>query len=52
MEKVGDKQGKMERYCSIGQSPQQAVPPMEEEEEEEFLLAAATVITYPLCQNN
>jgi hypothetical protein len=35
MERVGDKQGKMERYCSTGQSPQRAVAPMEEEEEEE-----------------
>jgi hypothetical protein len=25
----------MERYCSTGQSPQQAVVPMEEEEKEE-----------------
>jgi serine phosphatase RsbU (regulator of sigma subunit) len=33
MEKVGDRQGKMERYCSIGQSPQRAVAPTEEEEE-------------------
>jgi hypothetical protein len=35
MERVGDRQGKMERYCSTGQSPQQTVVPMEEEEEEE-----------------
>jgi hypothetical protein len=35
MEKVGDRQGKMERYCSTGQSPQQAVAPTKEEEEEE-----------------
>jgi hypothetical protein len=27
MERVGDRQGKMERYCSTGQSPQQAVAP-------------------------
>jgi hypothetical protein len=27
--------GKMEGYCSTGQSPQRAVVPMEEEEEEE-----------------
>ena len=32
-ERVGDRQGKMERYCSTGQSPQRAVVPMEEEEE-------------------
>jgi hypothetical protein len=31
-ERVGDRQGKMERYCSTGQSPQWAVVPMEEEE--------------------
>jgi len=31
MERVGDRQGKMERYCSTGQSPQRAVAPMEEE---------------------
>ena len=34
MERVGDRQGKMERYCSTGQSPQRAVVPMEEEEED------------------
>jgi len=33
MERVGDRQEKMERYCSTGQSPQRAVVPMEEEEE-------------------
>jgi hypothetical protein len=31
MERVGDIQGKMERYFSTGQSPQQAVAPTEEE---------------------
>jgi len=35
MERVGDRQGQMERYCSTGQSPQRAVAPMKEEEEEE-----------------
>jgi len=35
MERVGDRQEKMELYCSTGQSPQRAVVPMEEEEEEE-----------------
>ena len=34
MERVGDRQGKMERYCSTGQSPQGAVAPTEEEEED------------------
>jgi hypothetical protein len=36
MEKVGDRQEKMEGYCSTSQSPQRAVVPMEEEEEEEL----------------
>jgi len=30
MERVGDRWGKMERYCSTGQIPQRAVAPMEE----------------------
>ena len=33
MERVVDRQGQMERYCSAGQSPQRAVAPAEEEEE-------------------
>jgi len=33
MERDGEGQGKMERYCSRGQSPQQAVAPTEEEED-------------------
>jgi hypothetical protein len=33
MERVGDIYGKMERYCSTGQSPHRAVAPTEEEEE-------------------
>jgi hypothetical protein len=33
MERVCDRQGKMEGYCSTGQSPQWAVVPVEEEEE-------------------
>jgi len=32
MERVGDRQGKMEGYCSTGQSPQRAVAPTEKEE--------------------
>jgi hypothetical protein len=36
MERVGDRKGKMERYCSIGQSPQRTVAPTEEEEEYGF----------------
>ena len=35
MQRVGDRQGQIERYCSTGQSPQRAVAPMEEKEEEE-----------------
>jgi hypothetical protein len=35
MERVGDRYGKMERYCLRGQSPQRAVEPTEEKEEEE-----------------
>jgi hypothetical protein len=31
MERVGDRQEKMEGYCSTGQSPQRAVVPMEKE---------------------
>ena len=33
MERVGDREDKMEGHCSTGQSPQRAVAPMEEEEE-------------------
>jgi hypothetical protein len=35
MERVGDRQEKMEGSCSTGQSPQWAVVPVQEEEEEE-----------------
>jgi hypothetical protein len=35
MERVGDREEKMEGFCSTGQSPQRAVVPVEEEEEEE-----------------
>jgi hypothetical protein len=31
MERIGDRQRKMERYCSTDQSPQRAVAPTEEE---------------------
>jgi hypothetical protein len=34
MARVGDRQGKMKRYCSTGQSPQRAVAPTEEKEED------------------
>jgi hypothetical protein len=33
MDRVGDIEEEMERYCPTGQSPQWAVVPMEEEEE-------------------
>ena len=33
MERVGDRQEKMEGHCSTGQIPLRAVEPMEEEEE-------------------
>jgi len=32
MERVDDRYGQMERYCSTGQSPQRAVVPTEQEE--------------------
>jgi len=32
-DRVGDRQGKMERYCWTGQNPQRAVAPTEEEED-------------------
>jgi hypothetical protein len=35
MERVGDREGKMEGSCSTGQSPQRAVVPVEEKEEED-----------------
>ena len=33
MERIGDRQDKMEGHCSTGQSPQWAAVPMEEEED-------------------
>jgi len=33
MQRVAERYGQMERYCSTGQSPQRAVAPTEEEEE-------------------
>jgi hypothetical protein len=32
MERIDDRYGKMERYCSTGQRPQRAVAPTEEKE--------------------
>jgi hypothetical protein len=42
--------GKMEGYCSTGQSPQWAVVPVEEEEEEEILQNTVlwTVLACPI----
>jgi hypothetical protein len=37
MDRVGDRQDKMEGHCSTGQIPQWTVVPMEEEEEDVFL---------------
>jgi hypothetical protein len=42
MERVGDRQEKMEGYCSTGQTPQRAVVPTEEEEEEEECVTGNT----------
>jgi hypothetical protein len=38
MDRVGDRQEKMEGDCSIDQSPQRAVVPMEEEEPQNYLV--------------
>jgi hypothetical protein len=46
MERVGDRQEKMEGYCSTGQSPQRAVVPMEEEEERLHLEATWCTVSY------
>ena len=54
MEKFGDRQGQMERYCSTGQSPQRAVTTTEEEEEEEevsLLVKRNTVGWYVIAFN-
>jgi hypothetical protein len=45
MERVGDRYGQMERYCSTGQSPKRAVAPTEEEEEGRSACSSATVYT-------
>jgi len=45
MERVGDRYGKMERYCSTSQSPQQAVVPTEEEEEVNFRQNSCVAVT-------
>jgi hypothetical protein len=48
VDRVGDRQGKIERYSSTGQSPQRAIAPTEEEEEEEFYMQRNRFLTYPL----
>jgi hypothetical protein len=53
MERVGDRQGKMERYCSTGQSPHRAVVPTEEEkEEEEEVVSSGIIICFCLLLFN
>jgi hypothetical protein len=42
MERVGDREAKMERYCSTGQSPQRAVAPTEEEVNDDVPFAHVT----------
>jgi hypothetical protein len=50
MERVDEGQGKMERYCSTGQSPQRAIAPTKEVEEAyhsgEGNLTVGEVFTY------
>jgi len=52
IDRVGDKWGKMERYCSTGQSPQRAVAPMEEEEGESCNNRSLLAHAKENCQNN
>jgi hypothetical protein len=50
MERASDREGKMEGYCSTGQSPQWAVVPMEKEEEDQFswnFRPAETIVCSP-----
>jgi len=47
MERVGDRQGQMERCCSTGQSPQVTVAPTEEEED----IACPCSCFTALCEN-
>jgi hypothetical protein len=56
MERAGNRQGKMERYCLTGQSPQWAVAPTEEEEEEGWVpnaieVTAIVIQLHQLFQN-
>ena len=46
MERVGDRQGKMERYCSTGQSPQRAVAPTEKEKDQLYYNLAACLLSH------
>jgi hypothetical protein len=46
MERVGNRKGRIERYCSTGQSPQRAVAPTEEEEEE-IVYIDGIIVTMP-----
>jgi len=51
MERVGDRLGQMERYCSTGQSPQRAVAPTEEDMLNANMISASLVITH-MCTDN
>ena len=51
MDRVGDRQGQMERYCPTGQSPQRAVAPTEEEEEYNLLFPQVFTLFEALKQN-
>jgi len=47
-ERVGDRKGKIERYCSTGQSPQRAVAPTEEEGSMGWVLVGCRYMTQQL----
>ena len=53
MERVGDREGQMERYCSTGQSPQRAVAPTEEEfsYKIKFPLYFSIIFYFPVLQS-
>ena len=44
MQRVAERYGQMERYCSTGQSPQRAVAPTEEEEDNCTVRSVGTVM--------
>jgi hypothetical protein len=49
MERAGNREGKIVRYCSTGQSPQQAVAPTEEKEEGEKYVRTLNVVCVEFC---